>query len=160
MSISKRLNNQKTTRNDKKQQESCSKTTRTNKITTRILPPDQKNFLSVATGPSAGQRQPCGVPHRQWYFGNSFKALHTVIANNWKKKTLWIEDKETRKKVLHTQKMTQSRYLVFLASGYKKIFYMTPRVACWCRFRHWSTTNQVRNQPPRCDRSRCPSASN
>ena len=64
------------------------------------------------------------------------------------------------KKVLQTQKLTQSRYLVLLTSGYKKIFYMTPRVACWCLFRHWSTTNHVRNQPPRCDRSRCLSASN
>ena len=64
------------------------------------------------------------------------------------------------KKVLHTQKLTQSRYLVLLASGYKKIFYMAPRVACWCLFRHWSTTNHVCNQPPCCDRSRCPSASN
>ena len=74
----------------------------------------------VATEPSEGQRQPWGVPYRQRNIGNSYKALHTVNANNWKKKTLWIEDKETRKKVLHTQKMTQSRYLVFLASGYKK----------------------------------------
>ena len=43
--ISKRLNYHKTTRTGKMQQESCRKTTRTDKITTRILPQDQKNFL-------------------------------------------------------------------------------------------------------------------
>ena len=41
----------------------------------------------------------------------------------------------------------------------QKIFYMAPRVACWCLFRHWTTTESVCNQPPCCDRSICPSAS-
>ena len=45
VNISKRLNNQKTTRTDKIQQESCSKTTRTHKITTRTMSPDKQNFL-------------------------------------------------------------------------------------------------------------------
>ena len=45
VNINKRLNYQKTKRTVNIQQESCRKTKRTDKIITRIMPPDQKNFL-------------------------------------------------------------------------------------------------------------------
>ena len=63
VSISKRLNYQKTTRTGQMQQESCRKTTRTDKITTRILPPDQKNFLY---GGGYQQRTKLPEDHKNW----------------------------------------------------------------------------------------------
>ena len=55
------------------QQESCRKTTRTDKITTRFLPPDQKNFLY-----GGGYQQKTKLPEDQKNWQDVTRILHKI----------------------------------------------------------------------------------